>query len=314
MYLLYCILDEFPDSIYIHAKKTISDAKGWFKQWTAHWDAHEMLDMTGLDGSVRGGAVNMMRLIMHRYGVPQEDIEEYVRDKRDFHTRTRTLALMTLSGEIFTYLINTLFCLSRECLKYALPKGCAIAQTGDDTDRQAGYPVSEDWVNWAPYDHCVEKRYESRRGSFASFNIYQGCLYKDPVILLGRLLGQLERGNANNIALGYFELFSHNYVLADTLYDVMDSEELEHQNAINDVMFHWRRRTKDSTHLPWEKLALMEIGVDSLEMFTNEYVEQMITIASTSFTTDELGAAVTADYNALARSIATVNSWAQLAE
>ncbi|UQS94370.1 MAG: replicase [Bramycfau virus 4] len=257
--LLDRIQEELPPHIYIHAQKSMSEAKAWFEHFTTDFAYHEMLDMSGLDGTVRGGAINMMKMFMIRYGVPQEDIDYYINDKADFHTRTRHIALMTLSGEIFTYLINTLFCMSREMLKYNLPYGFPIAGTGDDIDRKAGVPVSPNWRLVERFDYCVEKRFESKVGEFASFKISKGKLYKDPVILLGRLLGQLERGKVDEISLGYFELFSNAYILRDQLFDIMDENELEHQDAINRIMFNLKAFGAH-TPLPWHKLMMLDVG------------------------------------------------------
>jgi len=272
MYLLDQILAELPKWIYIHAKKSIEDAKDWFLNWTSGFVNHEALDMSGLDGTVRGGAVNLMSLLMQRYDVPPEIVQLYVEDKCSFEVREKVLGLATMSGEIFTYLINTMFCLARECLKYDLPAFTPIAQSGDDTYREADMPINENWRLWEHLDWCVEKRGVSDVGEFVSFKVKNGILYKDPVILLSRLLGQIERGKIDEIALGYFELFSHNYMLKDQLYEIMNEEELECQQMINDIMFHWRKQG-GTTKLPWNKLVVLPVGAESDAELTVESVE-----------------------------------------
>jgi hypothetical protein len=268
------LMEELPPHIYIHAQKSIADVKAWFLTYTKDYEKHEMLDMSGLDGSVRGGAINMMVHFMRRYGVPAEEIDFYVNDKANFHTRSKHLALMTLSGEIFTYLINTLFTMSREMLKYDYPYGRPIAGSGDDINREAGLPISQRWQLFERYDYCVEKRFESEVGELISFKVVKGLIYKDPIILFGRLLGQLERGKVDEISLGYFELFSHSYILKDTLYSVMTEEELEHQSAINYVMFNLKK-FGCTTKLPWHKLQLMDISDTSWEILSPSFIEKV---------------------------------------
>ncbi|UQS94369.1 MAG: replicase [Bramycfau virus 3] len=275
VHMLNCLKRDLPPHIYIHAQETIERAKSWFMTFTENYEMHEMLDMSGLDGSVRGGAVNMMVCFLQRYGVPEEDVEFYVNDKANFHTRTKHFALMTLSGEIFTYLINTLFTVSREMLKYDIPFGFPIAVTGDDVDRQAGLLVSPRWRLFERFDFCVEKRFQSNVGEFASFKINKGVLYKDPVILFGRLLGQLERGKQDDISLGYFELFSHAYMLKDQLYSVMSEEELEHQDAINYVMFNLKK-FGCTTKLPWHKLHIGGLSMDDMQGSKREMYEAIL--------------------------------------
>jgi hypothetical protein len=237
--LLDRIIRDMPPTIYLHAKKTLEQLETWCGTY-ANYSHHEMLDMSGFDGSVRGGAVNLMCHLMKRYNIPQHLIDVYADDKADFKTRTIHFGLMTLSGEIFTWLTNTMFSLAREALKFDLPYHTPIAVSGEDMCRETGRPVSDDWHLYEPYDHCVEKRQVSEYGSFCSFTIKGGLMYKNPIILYKRLRGLIEAGKTNDIALGYFAMMAHNYSFGDLLLDVMTPRELEHQAGVNTIMFNLR--------------------------------------------------------------------------
>jgi hypothetical protein len=274
--LLKKMLATQPDYYYWHANRSLDEMKNWFSQHMP-FKEHEMLDLSALDTSVRGGAVHLMRLIMRRFSVPQELIDYYVEDKLDFHTKKIHIAIMTFSGELFTWLINGTFVTARECLKYDLTPGDAMANSGDDLDRAAGKVISEEWNNWIHFDACIEKRFTADVGEFCSFKCCEGVLYKDPIILYKRLRGQLSRGKVDEIALGYFDLFAQNYELGDLIYEVMTEAEAEHASAINHIMFNIRKFGYDLP-LPWSKLSVGELDrFVSGEVAGPQFMEAMVT-------------------------------------
>jgi len=256
IHLLNKLLETVPPYFYLHAGRSIEDMKSWF---ATHGDVeeHEMLDLTALDTSVRGGAVLVMSKLMRRFSIPEDLIEAYIADKMDFHTRNLTFAIMTFSGEIFTWLGNTIDVASRECAMFDMPPGWPMASSGDDIWRPAGLPKSTFEVKHAGIDSKQEKREIASTGSFCSFLIKRGYLLKDPIILYKRLKGQLTRGRHDEIALGYFELFSHNYNLSDRLYSLLDENQIEHVVATNRIMFNLKKYGYKG-RLPWEKLDVNE--------------------------------------------------------
>lgn len=265
VYLLKKLLEHSPGYMYWHAKKTLAD----MAKWTAEYDAvddHEMLDVSGYDRSVRGEGVVLMERLMMRFGVPQESIDRYREDKLDFHTRTLAIAIMTMSGEAFTWLGNSIKIAARECLKYNLSPGHPMKVSGDDVKRRSGVPENPEYEHlWGELDTCVEKRFSNQPvGEFCSVKSKRGVIYKDPIILYKRLRGQLSRGKLDDVALGYFDLFSLNYQLGDVAYEVMDEVEIEHASAVNHIMFNIRRFGYKKK-LPWEKLDATAFDTPSLD-------------------------------------------------
>jgi len=253
VYLLHCILRDAPSCFFWHAKKTLQDMKDWFAN--AGIIEHEFVDISSFDTNVRGGATRLISMMMRRYGIPEDLIEYYLNDKMDFHTRTLHFAIMTFSGELFTWLGNGLFQVGRECLKYDIPHGWPMANSGDDIERAAGLPISPNWKLYEDVDTCIEKRYVSDTGEFTSFLCKNNILYKDPILLYKRLRGQLSRGKVDDIALGYFELFTNNYVLGDLIYTVMTEEQLQYVNATNYIMFNLKKFGYHGK-LDWSKVHL----------------------------------------------------------
>jgi hypothetical protein len=255
IYLLEMIERYCPRYLYLHARKTFDDMALWCAQ-APDTDTFQMCDITGFDSTIRGADLTLERELMEHFNVPANHIAAYEEDKLDFHTSTIHFGIMRFSGEIFTWLFNTMHTLARECLKFDCQPGDYIAVSGDDVLKWGVRPVSEAWHRWEHEDPSIEKRYEDKRGEFCSFLIYRGHIFKDPKILYRRLKGQIERGKADDVALGYFDLFSVQYKLADLLFDVMTENELEYCAAINRIMFNWRKVADSTIHLPWHSLRV----------------------------------------------------------
>jgi len=253
IYLLEMIERHAPRYVYLHARKTFEQMGDWIASQPES-NEYEMCDIEGFDSSIRGADVTLEQDLMRFFHVPEDHISEYVEDKMDFHTRTIHFGIMRFSGEIFTWLFNTMHTLARECLKYDHQPGDPIAVSGDDVLKWRRRNISSGWWRWQHSDPSVEKRYADKRGEFCSFIVYKRTIFKDPVILYRRLKGQIERGRVDEVALGYFEMFAVQYRLADRLYDLMDEKELEYCAAINRLMFNWKKVTGSTINLPWSKV------------------------------------------------------------
>jgi len=280
IYVLDKILEEAPPWVYFHVKKTVEEMQDWVRMWL-NFSQHEICDIKGLDMTVRGETVVLMSLIFRRYNIPEDLIDFYCEDKMDFHTRTMHFAIMTFSGELFTWLANSLKTLARECLKFDIMPGRAIAISGDDIEREAGLTISSKFLEWIPFDYCIETREVSQTGSFCSFNIRDGVMFKDPILLYKRLRGQLERGKVDEIALSYFDLFAFNYAQSELLSTVMTEAEHEHFSAIRYIMHNLRKfgytgsidwRRIDAARLDWDHHTIRE---------TSEMVESLNSIQIT---------------------------------
>jgi len=212
-FMLESILKDLPPSCYVHAKRSIADMQAWVNQYMRAEQFQE-LDMSGFDGTVRGGAVHLTALLMRRYGAPEDMISYYLNLKCSYHVNNRwVFGLMTLSGEQSTYFTNTFFELAREIGKYRLTPQIPIAVSGDDLLRPAtSHVVSPEWLVFKDVDFCIEKRTVVTTGAFCSYMVRNGVLAKDPVILLQRTLAMLEAGKAEDILLGYAEHWRLNYL------------------------------------------------------------------------------------------------------
>jgi len=259
VYLLDKLLEHLPDYVYIHAKSSIDEMQSRFVTMFSE-GPYEMSDVSGMDATVTGHAVQLMVRLMGHFNIPEDLIQYYVQSKCDFKTKAYYLKLMTLTGELFTYMINTMRTGAKEALQYNMQPGWPMALGGDDLFRRSGLVENPEWLLIRDRLNIVEKREVSERGSFVSFSIVRGVCYKNPIILYRRLIGHLTRGKGNEIALGYFEMFQRNYNLGEHLLSYMTPSEIEHQSAVNRIMFNLRQYGV-TTHLPWHH---MKVGVDEL--------------------------------------------------
>jgi hypothetical protein len=256
VYLLEKMLNDLPPYFYMHAKKSVSDLRDWVAVHGTYGE-HEICDISALDTTVKGEGVVLIEKLMIRYGVPLDVVAAYREDKMDFHTRNLHFAIMTFSGEIFTWLVNSVDTVAKECLKFDIPPGWPMMNSGDDIERKAGLPVSQEWAQWEAVEDRVEKREVSDVGSFCSFTIKRGIVYKDPVLLVKRLCGKIAMGSIDDVALGYFEMFAFNYALGDIIYDVMTQTELMHMSVLNRIMFNLHSFGFKSK-VDWSKVKISE--------------------------------------------------------
>jgi hypothetical protein len=257
IYLLDKILENTPSYWFLYAKKQQSD----FEQWIAgipdetEW---EMNDLVSQDTAMTGAYVVMFSELMRFFSIPQDLIDFYVESKLDFKTRTILMGIMTLSGEIFTYLINSVGSAARECLKFDMRPGERMANGGDDTCKPKAGVISETYKMWENSDRAEEKRYTSTQGEFCTFIIKKGFIYKNPRILFRRLQMHLEYGKLDDVLLGYFEHWIALYNMGDNLMTVMTPEHLEHVVALNKFFFNAKKLSKVAKSFNWAKVTQYE--------------------------------------------------------
>ncbi|UQS94373.1 MAG: replicase [Brapardiv virus 3] len=257
IYMLEKILERAPPYWYMHAKKTMDD----FELWAARLpdDAEWVInDLVGQDQGMSGGYVQMFVRCMEHFNVPTDLIDYYVNSKLDFKTRTAVIGIMTLSGEIFTYLLNTLGSTSRECLKFNLQPGVPMANGGDDTARLGTMNTALDWSSWEQFDKCDDKRYQSTRGEFVSFIVTKGRVLKNPEVLWLRLMGQIERGNLDNCYLGYFEHWARSYRLREELHSIYNENEMEYHNLLTNFFMNGQKYTSVANKANWRLVRQLE--------------------------------------------------------
>jgi len=242
VYLLKKILAMMPENVYLHAKKSLQDMMDWFAKWDPRTGTYVDLDIKGFDGTQRGASLQYEMKILRFFNVPEDLIDFYLHDKLSAQTRTLFVGLMRLSGELFTWLFNTMFMLGRTLLKYDIPKGDPMAGSGDDIQLFREYAVRQQWLlTWEAQDICEEKRNVREYGSFCAWLIRRGMVVKNPEVLYMRLMANISRGKLMDVIKSYAIEFMTLYTKKDYLYEILDENQMQYLSFLN-VFFHNTRR------------------------------------------------------------------------
>jgi len=116
-----------------------------------------------------------------------------------------------------------------------------------------------------------------------------GLIFKDPIILFRRLWGQKEMGRVDEIALGYFEMFTHQYRLADLLYTVMNEQELEAAGVVSNIMMRWKSIMGSVPHFDWSKTSVgFETEIAGSREKAETLLEGLLPDKLIEFTSDDI--------------------------
>jgi hypothetical protein len=268
IYLLKQILKHRPDYWMFYAGMSPDDLSSWVEKFTVDVDTFFMNDLKAQDQSVRGWGMVVLEETAKFFSMPDEWIEGWHDDKMSKVWQKLIMALMTDSGEITTYLINTLSSTAREAFMFDMQPGEAMANGGDDTLKMKYKQINPEYHKFAHKDPCTDKRSSGERGEFCSFMVKNMILTKDPIILVKRWLGRVERGQAQDAILGYFSLWAFNYRARDKLYACWNEEELEAHAIMTRYMFNLKKRGI-SAKPDWSQVNMLGnvSDVEGLELY-----------------------------------------------
>lgn len=232
-----------PPHIYIHSRRTNED----FEQFVAtHWDhTRESTDgdYTAYDASQDATFVNFETLLMRRLDFPLDVIEAYVEMKASITSHFGPLAIMRFSGEVWTYLFNTLGNIAFTYAKYEVPP---VAQVygGDDKSINSPITIRTGWAQLVGKFNLVEKPVVGYEPTFCGWRIVPGGIVKDPQLLFWRTRYARIRYDAAMWAPGYYDELVLSLKTSDRLMDHMSPNDLAYLQAL--VRFY----TKLSRRLP----------------------------------------------------------------
>jgi len=184
--------------------------------------------------------------------VPEDIIDAYVEDKLDKQTARMHFGLMTFSGEIFTFLANTLGNIARFVAKYDVTPGERGKFGGDDLLMYRRFAIRPSWSDWVHMDRAVEKvQVYPDRGSFVGFLESQGWVFKDPEVLLRKLEVHVERGKTKDVLLGYTLDWLTIYRLGSWAPILLTGHELECLSVLSNILFNSRRQLGYQKAINW---------------------------------------------------------------
>jgi hypothetical protein len=251
--LLDLLLEHKPPWWHFHARETYESFASWAEAYMKPYDQFEMNDLVGQDQSTQGWAVRVLENLMRWFNFPEHAINEFKHNKM-FKTLDGKvfIAIMTDSGEVWTFMINTISSTARECFMFNLQPGHPQANGGDDTWRAVAGTINPEYEPFRSMDPCEDKRYVSDRGDFTSHCYKNGVLFKNPIILLKRFMSRLATGKGEDAVLGYGEAWRRNYDLREKLIGVMSEQELAAHNVMTRIFMNLKHEGL-KTRLSWDK-------------------------------------------------------------
>jgi hypothetical protein len=261
VYLLKKLLQHVPESVYVHAGKSYADMLSWTYNYASKVDGYWESDLTLQDMSMTGAYVTLLECMLRHFEIPEHLVEGYSKYKKTLILNKVLTGIMTFSGEILTWIKNTFGNMARVSLKYDLRPGEPSKWSGDDSLVYRDLAIKPTYKTWQSVDRAVEKvGFYSERGSFCSFIECKGKVFKNPDLMLRKLLAAMERGKIDDVINGIFIDWLTIYNLQDRIFDCLTGPgELEAHNILSNVVFNARRKLGSNARLNWAKAKPLDM-------------------------------------------------------
>nr|WKE35355.1 polyprotein [Rhizoctonia zeae gammaflexivirus 1] len=233
-YIAHKVDESMPGHMYVHYRRNVRDLQRFL---AAHWrdELSVSSDYEAYDSTQDGVSGNFEALLMAHLGFPTELIDEYRVMKCSLRDKDGPLAVLRHTGEVFTYLFNTLTNIAYTHLKFVIPTGCAQVYGGDDRTLNCVPTIRPAWSRLSRYMSIVETAEVTNAPEFCSWRLRPEGVYKDPRLLYWRCRYMLTRYQANEWAAAYYEellpLFDGGAELVDRLTD----DEASHVRLLVDL-------------------------------------------------------------------------------
>jgi hypothetical protein len=127
------ILEECPDHVYLHLRRSTSDLAAWTDQFLTGVHQFTETDYTAWDSSIDGPFISFDCWLFEQMGFPREYIDTYRREACETRCYTGNLRLMQHSGNRYTFLLNTVRNLALTNATYIGIRRAPQAFGGDDS-------------------------------------------------------------------------------------------------------------------------------------------------------------------------------------
>jgi hypothetical protein len=244
MYMTDFFLDHCPPNIYLHVKKTFADfdafAKKMMSEATDPWEGDGKHFETSLDHNATYAFEQLMRVA----SVPEYYIQIFLDYKMHAVSQLMIHFFMTMSGEAFTWLINTIKNIAETHCRYSVPPTAPQIYGGDDESHAHRYPVNPNWHVWKEYETCeLKQTYTKTPRSFSYYLTKHGAV-KDPVHLLRKLLIAEERGKLEDVLAGYAIEARSLFIKGDLVFEILPEEAVDAWQLLNSELFNILKRVK----------------------------------------------------------------------
>jgi len=215
-----------PPKIFIHCGTTTEDLNDWAK---THWrdGLSTTNDYTAFDSTQKGASVRLWVSKAELYDLPSWIIELYVWWKlSSVSDIIGPKAVGRETGEPGTYDDNTDYNACCIALKYDLLPTDAVALGGDDSAVDRALTVRPAYAKIEKYVDTVAKTFILPEAGFCSFRLTSRGVYKDPMIIMLKLLVHLERGTVDLVLESYALEILSAYRFGDDLWEYANFDEL----------------------------------------------------------------------------------------
>lgn len=253
VYILKKLTEMAPPGVFMLAGKTFDDLYKHNAQYDTgvNW----MSDLTAQEKDMRGWYFLFFGKIMKMLGFSDERVANMIEDHMRIPIGNQTILFQTLSGMIFTWLLNTTGNQARIATFYDVRPGEPSQWTGDDSKFFRKLIRLKEADKWLTIETAEETIVEGNTGEFAMYLTRKGKTFKDPIILLDKLLVKIAQGKAADVIHGYFYEWLSIYHLGDMIYDLMDEEEIESSKVLTTIMMNLRREYNLGQKLNWNHIT-----------------------------------------------------------
>lgn len=204
-YITHQVLRHLPDHIFLNLGKTPQEMEDWIMR---KWNLNTMNtdgDYTAYDTGQDASFTNMETLLMEHLSFPKWVIDGYKEMKNNLISIFGHLAVMRFTGEVWTFIFNTLGNIAYSHTKYDIPKGTPQMYGGDDKSINAKLKPRPSWRWNHVHYNLVEKQEISEYSTFCGWILSPYGLIKNPALLFLRTRYMVRRYDPELWAANYYD-------------------------------------------------------------------------------------------------------------
>jgi len=278
-YITRVILDMAPPNMFIYLTRSPADLDAWCKK---NWRdvPSQANDFTAYDQGQAGEVLHMEIQLMLALSIPYDIISQYVFLKTNMTSQYGSLAIMRFTGEVFTFIFNTLFNIAITNVRFELGRNvCCFA--GDDSAVNKILLERPTWSLLQAYFTVDFKLEKPVLPEFVSWFLTSKGIFKNPDLLLNRFLAKRDMGMLGDILVSYLYEFAFGHRLGDDLQPYLTGTQSSAQGLL--LRLFTRSRSPalallyNDDHLPdIQHMRLYDLPLARLEALTQLFIDSPI--------------------------------------
>jgi hypothetical protein len=181
----------------------------------------------------------MEKRLMAHLGFDPAVISGYERMKSTLISNFGVMAVMRFTGEVFTFIFNTLGNIAFTGLKYIIPPGTPSLYGGDDKSINCALHVRPGWSSIARHYALTEKQITHFEPTFCGWRLSQHGIVKDPRLLFWRTRTMARRYHPSLWAPGYYLELQISLSKGEMLRSLLDEAGLHYLQLLIHIFRHY---------------------------------------------------------------------------